>query len=76
MTCQFFIREGIQYPGAACEIAGAIAVMTGAVFVLIYLFSPKQGFVVRQIQKRKLRGSLTESGKISTMKRSVLNMRF
>ncbi|MGP1455724.1 MAG: metal ABC transporter permease [Treponema sp.] len=40
------------------SIAGAIAVMTGVVFVLIYLFSPKQGVIVRQVQKRKLKTSL------------------
>lgn len=34
------------------SIAGAIAAMTGIIFILIYLLSPKQGFILRQLQKR------------------------
>lgn len=37
------------------SIAGAIAAMTGIIFALVYLFSPKRGFVFHQFKKRKLK---------------------
>lgn len=37
------------------SIAGAIAATTGIVFLLVYLLSPKNGFILRQFEKRKLK---------------------